>query len=454
MKSYLNILNMTKQRLASSFQLAIVFLILGANVSFSTASFPTLLTRNYWQSSRPTKLIVWNTPGPESVYDPPSPSPEPAPCPPPYSSDGIKGGYWPSWLAYSLPPSSIPTSYFTHVFYAFIGIDGSSYNLSITQPDDQWMSNFTATLHAKNPPAKAMLSIGGANAAPGTFSTMVSSHVNRAAFIESTIATARKYGFDGLGFDWEFPSNQDDMSNLAELFKEWRQAVEIEALFGSSGRGKPPLLLSAAVYFASRFWFDVPRTYPADAIAKYLDFVNPMCFDYHGSWEQPPYVTNEHALLYDKYSNVSTSSGISSWIEAGVPPEKLVMGMPLYGRTWELVNPKNHGIRAAADAGGGATKLYSEIVAYNTEHNAHVVYDKDTVTEYSYSGTDWFGYDGPKSVAKKVEYAKDHQLGGYFFWALGYDMNWTLSAIGRFSSWADSIYFFQHVQINYNTKII
>ncbi|XVF48466.1 hypothetical protein PTKIN_Ptkin03bG0192400 [Pterospermum kingtungense] len=423
---------MAKQRIASFF-LAIA-LILAANISFSTASFPNLLTRNFWQKYTPTNQIGWNTPGPEPATVPPSPSPSPSapepiasPPTPPYSYDGIKGGYWPSWLVYSLPPSSIPTSYFTHLFYAFLTIDASSYNLTITQPDDQWMGNFTAALHAKEPPATAMLAIGGATGS-GTFSSMVSSPDNRAAFIKSSIDTARKYGFDGLDIDWEVPSNQDDMSNLGALFKEWREAVESEAL----GSGKPPLLLSAAVYFASRFWLDVPRTYPADAIVKYLDFVNPMCFDYHGSWEQPPYFTGEHALLYDKYSNVSTSSGISSWIEAGVPPKKLVMGMPLYGRTWKLKYPKHHGIRAPAVSGGDAM-FYQDLVTFNAGHNAHVAYDKDTVSEYSYSGTDWIGYDGPKSVPKKVKYAKDHQLGGYFFWALGYDMNWTLSAIGMFS---------------------
>lgn len=66
-------------------------------------------------------------------------------------SGGIKGAYWPSWLAETLPPSTIPTTYFNHLFYAFVVPDATSFLLSITQPDDQWMGNFTATLHSKKP---------------------------------------------------------------------------------------------------------------------------------------------------------------------------------------------------------------------------------------------------------------------------------------------------------------
>ncbi|OMO90977.1 hypothetical protein COLO4_18739 [Corchorus olitorius] len=409
---------MAKQKIAPFF-LAIV-LILGAKISYSSASFPTLLTHDHRKNSRRTNLIGW-----------PAPSP-------PSSDEGIKGGYWPSWLAYSFPPSSIPTSYFTHVFYAFIGIDASTYNLTITQPDDEWMGNFTATLHSKKPPAKSMLSIGGANSGSGTFSTMISDPKNRATFIKSSIATARKYGFDGMDIDWEFPGNQNDMSNLALLFKEWRLGAESEA----NKSGKPRLLISAAVYFASMVLLDQPpATYPGEAIGKYADFINPMCFDYHGSWNLS--VTGEHALLFDKSSNISTSYGILSWIKIGVPPNKLVMGMPLYGRSWELKDPKKHGIGAPAKGvgpgnDGYGVMFYDHIVEFNAQHHAHQVYDEMTVSEYSYSGTDWIGYDGPTSVKKKVEWAKANHLGGYFFWALGYDSNWTLSAIGKFNHWAVS----------------
>ncbi|KAL1819712.1 hypothetical protein ACET3Z_014581 [Daucus carota] len=336
---------------------------------------------------------------------------------------GIKGAYWPSWEADALSPESIPTSYFTHLFYAFVEVNNATYELSITQPDDKWMGNFTATLHAKSPRPKVMLSIGGANT--GTiFSDTVSSHKRRSAFINSTIVVARKYGFDGLDLDWEFPNSILDMSNLATFFTAWRFAADKEARLS----GKPRILLSAAVYYSSEmFSTSPPLSYPGHVIKKYVDFVSPMCFDFHGTWD--PLKTGSPAPLYDNYSNLSTSYGISSWLKSGVPSEKVVMGLPTYGRTWELVNSSDHNIGSPAlGAGSPPVLTYDQIVDFNLENNATVVYDEATVSTYSYSGKNWTGYDNVESVVNKVKFAKDQGLGGYFFWALGDDKNWVLSA--------------------------
>lgn len=412
-------------------------IIIAGAIDSPTTSAPTSFPPPV-ESSAPMPWPIPSTPK-LTKHVSPFPSPMSTPVPP---SNGIKGGYWPSFLADSFPPSTIPTQNFTHLFYAFLVPEATTYKLSITQHDEQWMGNFTATLHAKNPPAKAFLSIGGGNSStPSTFSNMVSSLDTRGAFINSTILVARKYGFDGLDLDWEFPSNPQDMSNLSQLFSEWRAVIELDSLLS----GKPRLLLSAAVYFAPKFFLaEVPRTYPVDAIQTYVDFVSPMCYDYHGSWETS--VTGEHALLYDKASNISTSFGISSWIEIGVPPEKLVMGLPMYGRTWKLKDPNEHGIGAPA-VGTGPGNLgilsYAQIVDFNLANRATVVYDNETVSMYSYAGTSWIGYDGLISVTNKVKFAQAQGLGGYFLWAIGYDNNWALSKAGNFYLF---IFFFGYIE--------
>lgn len=343
----------------------------------------------------------------------------------------IRGGYWLSWLAQNFPPSAISTSHFTHLFYAFLEPNNVTFELTITPNDDQWMRNFTSTIHAADPKIKTILSIGGGGSSVPTFSAMAANQTTRSAFIVSTISAARSYGFDGVDLDWEFPNSTDDMSHLSSLFKEWRQAIETES---SSNPGRPPLGLSAAVSYASSFQ-SPPRSYPADAITKYVDFISPMCFDYFGKWT--PSATGSHAQLFDKTSNFSTSYGVKSWIEAGVPPEKLVMGLPVYGRTWRLKDACQHGIGAPAEGvgpGNDGVMIYSDVLEFNSAKGATVVFDTESVSTYSFAGTTWIGYDGPSSIDIKVKFAKAHGLRGYFFWALGYEKNWTIAETGRLLS--------------------
>ncbi|KAK3221779.1 hypothetical protein Dsin_008804 [Dipteronia sinensis] len=58
---------------------------------------------------------------------------------------------------------------------------------------------------------------------------MANNNQSRSTFIKSSIRIALIYGFDCLDLDWEIPNTAQDMSNLASLFEEWRQAIEIES---------------------------------------------------------------------------------------------------------------------------------------------------------------------------------------------------------------------------------
>ncbi|KAA8522902.1 hypothetical protein F0562_009325 [Nyssa sinensis] len=154
-----------------------------------------------------------------------------------------------------------------------------------------------------------------------------------------------------------------------------------------------------------------------------------MCYDYHGSWNTS--ATGAHAALFDPKSNVSTSYGLRSWIKAGMPQSKLIMGLPLYGRTWRLKDPKSHGIGApAVGLGPGddmGTMTFFQVEMFNKENNATVTYDVKTVSTYSFAGTSWIGYDDTRSTSVKIRFAQALRLRGYFFWAVNGDHEWKIS---------------------------
>ncbi|XP_076884921.1 class V chitinase CHIT5a-like [Bidens hawaiensis] len=342
-----------------------------------------------------------------------------------YSSYGPnKGGYWPSW-SIDFPPSAIDTTLFTHVYYAFLSPSNVTFKFEIDYPTALSLKNFTTTLHKKKPSIKTLLSIGGTAEGPKIFSRMALGYDSRKSFILCTIEVARKFDFDGVDLDWEFPQTPIDMVNFRHLLLEWRVAVKKEA----KSTGKQQLLLSAATYYKPEVTLDnVYRKYPVKSINKNLDWINAMCYDYHGAWDLT--ATGAQAALYDPNSNVSTSYGLQAWIKAKIQREKLVMGLPLYGRTWQLKDPSIYGIGApAVDVGPGVQGQLgcADVEKFNAQNNAKVVFDLSTVSVYSVAGTTWIGYDDARSVKIKVEYAKTLKIEGYFFWAVNTDQEWKIS---------------------------
>ncbi|GLT85385.1 hypothetical protein SLE2022_035760 [Rubroshorea leprosula] len=340
------------------------------------------------------------------------------------SASAVKAAYWPSGS--SSPPSAIDTSLFTHIYYAFLMPNNVTYNLEISNSKALILSNFTTTLHHKKPPVKALFSIGGGGSDSSVFARMVSSPVSRKAFINSALEVARNLGFDGMDLDWEFPENPKQMLDLSILFNEWREAIKAEA----KATHRAPLLLTAAVYYSVDFLiFGGRRSYPVQSINRNLDWINAMCFDFHGSWNTSK--TGAHAALYDPNSNISTSYGLTSWVKAGVYPEKVVMGLPLYGRTWKLKDPNQHKIGSDAvglGPGDDGVLTFAQVENFNRRTNATVAYDPVYVAAYSFVGTSWIGYDDVRSTTIKVKYALGHGLRGYFFWAVSYDSEWKVSS--------------------------
>ena len=341
----------------------------------------------------------------------------------------VKAGYYPSWALDNLPPSAINTSYFTHIIYAFLVPSNVTFKFNISSSEAKNLSNFATTLHLKNPSVKALYSIGGGGVDPDRFGRMASKALTRQIFINATIDVARKYGFDGFDLDWEFPENTKEMNYFAQLLKEWRYAIEKEARITR----RPPLLLTAAVYYSADFLvYGDRRSYPAAAIKNYMDWVNVMCYDYHGSWNTS--ATGAHAALFDPNTNLSSIYGLKSWIRAGVPGNKIVMGLPLYGKSWKLKDPKLHGVGAPAvgvGPGDDGVLLYSEVVEFNKKNDATIAYDVNTVSTYSYVGSLWVGYDDALSTTVKVGFAQALGLRGYFFWAISYDTEWKVTAQGN-----------------------
>ncbi|KAI4468382.1 chitinase [Holotrichia oblita] len=316
----------------------------------------------------------------------------------------------------------------THIIYGFVGIN----NDGTIRIMDSWLDQddglgalrrFTG-LKKKNPNLQTLVAIGGWSEGSVGFSKVVSNANLRATFISNTIAFLEKYGFDGFDLDWEYPSQRDgsattDKANFSKLLAEFRTAFNNHT---------PRYLLTAAVA-ASRSSVDL--SYEVPQLSKYLDFINVMTYDLHGAWET---VTGHNAPLYPRSSESGTArtlnvdSSITGWIERGASPEKLILGIPTYGRSF-TVSGSNKGLNAPASGPGTAGSCtgeagylgYNEICQKLAAGGWTKMRDSEHKVPYTYNGNQWIGYDDVEAVTLKVEYAKSKGLGGAMIWSFETD---------------------------------
>lgn len=270
--------------------------------------------------------------------------------------------------------------YMTHINYAFGHVNESFNGVKI---DNEKRLRQIVDLRKQKPELKVLLSIGGWGS--GRFSEMAANDEYRRAFVADCARVVKEFALDGIDIDWEYPtssmanisSSPDDTENFTLLMQDIRAAI-----------GNEKELTLATV--ASARYIDFKAILPS------VDFVNIMAYDMASA-------PKHHSALYPSgHSGDITSDGaVTAHLKAGVPPSKLVMGMPFYGR------------------GGDG---YPSFQDYNKVGNTDTQYTEkwDEVAQVPYladkNDTLVFGFENPRSLAIKCQYILDKDLLGGMYW--------------------------------------
>ena len=270
--------------------------------------------------------------------------------------------------------------YMTHINYAFGHVNESFNGVKI---DNEERLRQIVDLRKQKLELKVLLSIGGWGS--GHFSEMAANDEYRRAFAADCDRVVKEFALDGIDIDWEYPtssmanisSSPDDTENFTLLMQDIRAAI-----------GNEKELTLATV--ASARYIDFKAILPS------VDFVNIMAYDMASA-------PKHHSALYPSgHSGDITSDGaVTAHLKAGVPPSKLVMGMPFYGR------------------GGDG---YPSFQDYNKVGNTDTQYTEkwDEVAQVPYladkNDTLVFGFENPRSLAIKCQYILDKDLLGGMYW--------------------------------------
>lgn len=372
----------------------------------------------------------------------------------------------------------------THVQYAFASVDNTTYELVPSDPENDVESKFEGrefyhkgqkiemdetlgyygqfnllhTMQKMYPDVTVLISAGGWAGSKGLWlATDNESNMNK--FADSAVSFIRKYGFDGIDIDFEYPSetsqsgNPDDFSvsetrrnGIGERYTQFIKILSEKLAAASKEDGKYYWLTSAVT--ASSWVLGGQKT---SEFLDYLDFVSIMSYDYHGGWNR--YVENQ-ANIYADPADTETASMAQptlgfdwsmNYYRGAVQSEKILMGVPYYTRGWTNVSGGVNGLHGSSntpasgdeniwgdlDANGnevpaGANPLWHVLNLMEKDSNYKKYWDPVGCVPYIWNAEKktFLTFEDEQSIQERINVVKNNNLGGVLIWVMHGDYDY------------------------------
>ena len=292
-------------------------------------------------------------------------------------------------------PSNLDPDYLDAIIYAFVEIDS---NGNLVVPAPTYLKNMVK-LRQSNPDLQVIAAIGGW-AADG-FSDAALTPASRYNFARNVQNLVKQYDLDGIDLDWEYPgssasgikSRPQDRENFTLLITALRDVLGADAWISVAGTGESTYINTSA---------------EIDKIAPLITHFNLMSYDFTAG-EIGATGQKHQANLYDSNLSLpgySLDKQINNLKNAGMPSEKILLGIPFYGRL-----------------GATITKSYDELrKSYINKNGYEYHFDNDAKVPYLVKDGEYaMSFDNEVSIYLKAQYVLQNCLGGIFSWQSTFD---------------------------------
>lgn len=296
---------------------------------------------------------------------------------------------------------------YTHLCHAFVVADGDG---TIRQNRRAPSRELTAAAHEHG--VKVLLSLGGWGW-DDEFAAMVADPAAEDRYVTAVLAMVADYGYDGIDLDWEYPDTADEVVGFERLVQRLRAGLDEQA----ATRGAPLLLtMAAGANPRTLAWLDTAF------LLETMDWVNVMTYDYAGEWSNRA-LHNAPLLASSKLPDgaASIEKTIRFLIdEREMPPQRVALGLPLYGRGFAVAEP--YASTEGAPRARHGSVNYNEIVELQ-RNGWQRRWDDEVKAPWLMSpdGSEVVGYDDAGSLAGKTTWAMEQGLRGVFFWEVNAD---------------------------------
>ncbi len=292
-------------------------------------------------------------------------------------------------------PQNVDAELLDAVIYAFVEINSDG---TLSVPTPRYLRQLVS-LKSEKPELQVIAAIGGW----GTdgFSDAAKTPTSRYNFAREANKLVNQYGLDGIDIDWEYPgssaagikSSPQDKENFTLLLTALRDVLGDNAWLSVAGIGDNEYIKNSA---------------EIDKIAPLINYFNLMSYDFTAG-ETGENARKHQANLYPSDLSLpgySIDGMVNNLIEAGMPSEKILLGVPFYGRL-----------------GATVTKSYDDLRKdYINKNGYEIRFDKQAQVPYLVKdGKFAMSYDNALSIFLKGQYVLKNCLGGIFSWTSTYD---------------------------------